>query len=189
MKYGFHAIPIVVLLIGTISLSQAQDVAQDVAYPMQPGKEHDLLQRDVGTWDAEITMWTQGQDAEATKSNGVETVRMLGELWTVRDFEYGFQGQPTHGHGMFTYDPLKKKYQGVWCEAGSPYPAHLKGDYDEASREMTLTMKSRDLAGSLENHKIIIRYVDDGHKTFELQARSKETREYTKIMEIRYTKR
>ena len=75
------------------------------------------------------------------------------------------------------------------CESGNPYPAHMKGDFDEATGVMTLTMKSRNAAGSLENQKVIITYVDESHKTFELLTRSKETREYTKTVEIAYTKR
>jgi len=89
--------------------------AQQQATPpaVKPGSEQKVFERTVGTWDATTTMHG------TPPSKGVETNRVLGGLWLVSEFKSEMGGQPFEGHGLYGYDPDKKKYVGVWVDTQS----------------------------------------------------------------------
>ncbi len=162
-------------------------IAQE--YPVAPRDEHKRLQANVGVWEADISIWAQGPDAEPMKSKGVEEVKMFGQLWNITDFEFEFMGAPTHGHGTMGYDPSKKKYVGTWCESGSPYPATMEGDYDEKTKKFTFLMRGKDMAGSEQDMKIVTWHTDEKHRTFEMYVKMPGSEDFVRTLEISYTKK
>jgi hypothetical protein len=154
-------------------------------YPVPPSPEHARLKAMVGVWDAKIEMETP--DGK-TATTGVETVKMLGEVWVVSDFTYEFMGKPTHGHGSTGYDPSKGKYVGNWIESGSPHISTMEGEYDEEKGAIVYIMKSKDQEGNDTVLKAIDKQIDATHKVFEMHAPVSED-EFVKIMTITYTKR
>lgn len=167
-----------------VSFFGSQLSGQD--YPVKPSPGHKLLKSFVGTWDVEISM--NMPDGQQMTSKGVETVEMLGELWNVFDFKYDFMGQPVSGHGIFGYDPQKKKYVGTWHESGSPYASSLEGTYEEESKKLTYMMSSKDMAGKDAKYKIVMACQDDRHRTFEMHTPTSDGT-LAKSMEMKYTKR
>ena len=84
-----------------------------------------------GTWDATV-------EGEGPASKGVETVRLIGDgMWAISDFEATMSQGPFTGHGVSGYDPVKKKYVGVWVDTMSPIPFHMEGEMDTAGKVMT----------------------------------------------------
>ncbi len=161
-------------------------LAQESApYPAPATPQHEALKAEVGVWDADISI--TGPAGETIKSTGVETVTMLGELWSTTTFEYDYLGQPTTGHGVFGYDPDQKRYVGTWFEAGNPYASHMVGEYDKASRTMTWLMKTKDPAGQESDMRIIARLVDDSTRDFQMQAKMED--EFVTVMTIKYTRK
>lgn len=77
--------------------------------------EHELLKRDVGTWEATTTIW-MGEDgkadpsAEPAVSKGKEVNRMLGDFWLVSNFGGDFGGMSFEGHSTTGFDPQKKQF-------------------------------------------------------------------------------
>jgi hypothetical protein len=45
--------------------------------------EHKLLKKDVGVWEAEMTIWMEGPDKEPLVTKGVERARAVGDYWVV----------------------------------------------------------------------------------------------------------
>lgn len=162
---------------------QAQD---DTFAAAQPSPEHEVLNHEVGTWDAEVTMHLPGQD-QPIESQGTETNKMVGKFWVVSDFKYEFMGQPMGGHGTFGFDPSSGKYVGSWMGSDNPYVIHMVGEYDEKTRKMTYQMEGKDQTGGPMKGKIVNTYVDDDHKTFEMFFDIGG--EMTKLMEVKYTKK
>ena len=59
----------------------------------EPQKEHQWLQQLVGKWTSE-TECSMGPDQPAMKTNGKETVRSLGGLWTIGEGEMASGVEP-----------------------------------------------------------------------------------------------
>src|SRR5262249_32965694 len=78
--------------------------AQEAGFPVpKPTKEHDRLQKELGTWDATVKSW-QDPKAAPTVSKGTETNTMLpGGLWLLSEFKGEFGGMEFHGRGQTSY--------------------------------------------------------------------------------------
>jgi hypothetical protein len=157
---------------------------------MPPTKEHEAMHRDAGVWDADCTFWmTPG--GEPVHSKGVETIRSLGKLWLVGDFEGEMGGAKFTGHSQTGYDPAKKKYVGTWIDTMSPFMNTMEGDYDVAKHTLTMNMTGVDPGtGKTVTSTAVTHYVDEDTKTFEIQGPdpSDETKTF-KMMEIKYKRR
>jgi hypothetical protein len=154
----------------------------------QPTDEHKLLHKDVGTWDAEITLFP-GEGVEPVKSKGSEKCELLmGGMWLVSRFEGEMAGMKFAGAGTFGYDPIEKKYVGTWADSMSPHLMTIRGDYDAATRTMTSTGEGKEPSGQTYQSKLISRYLDDGTRTFEMHMRGPDGK-FTKMMEIKYKRR
>jgi Protein of unknown function (DUF1579) len=165
--------------------------AQEGGPPLpKPTKEHDLLKKDVGTWDAMVKTWTSPQ-AEPMESKATETNRMLpGGLWLLSEFKGEFGGLPFQGRGQTSYDAAKKKYVGTWVDSMVTTPMLMEGTYDEAAKTMTMTGDSVDMTGKTAKAKMVTVYKNDGARVFTMSMKSDTTGpEFVKMMEITYTKR
>jgi hypothetical protein len=101
--------------------------------PPIPGPEHEVLRKDVGTWDAVVEVKTGGPTQVST---GVMVGRLAcGGLWLVTDFknETGFEG-----HGVYGFDPVKGKYTGFWVDPMRTGLAPMEGLWDPSTKTMTM---------------------------------------------------
>jgi hypothetical protein len=114
--------------------------------PPAPGPEHAVLARDVGTWDAELTIRMGGA---AQESRGVQVCRLVcGGLWLVVDFVNETTG--FDGHGVFGYDPQKKKYVGTWVDPMRTFLAPMDGTWDAATKTMSYVVHHVGPQGPME---------------------------------------
>jgi hypothetical protein len=175
------------LLVGlVVNLANAQP---DQSWMPKATEQHKLLQKDTGTWDADVKFWP-AEGAEPMQSKGTEKNELLPSgMWIVSRFEGDAGDTPFTGVGTFGYDPTEKKYVATWIDTMTPYMMVSKGDYDPKSKTITMTGKSRDpQTGELYESKNIHRYVDDNNRVFEMHIPGKEGK-YWKVMEITYKRR
>ncbi len=162
------------------------------AIPSPVTEHHDVLKRDVGVWDAEVKIWSQGPQADPLTSPGVETNRIMeGGLWLISDFKGTVAGQSFEGHGQFGFDPIKQKYVGTWVDSMSPFLSTMQGTYDPSSQTMTMMSEGRDpQTRKTVKSKSEARYVDDDHRTFTMSmANPAIPGQFVKVMQIDYTRR
>jgi uncharacterized protein DUF1579 len=147
--------------------AKKQETSQAASMPMvKPGPEHDLLKKDVGTWDATVEMMAT-PEAPASTSKGVETSKMLGGLWLVTDFKSQMMGQPFQGHGTTGYYTNKKKYVGTWVDTMSTGLMTGESTYDPATKTVTGYMEGTDPAtGKPTKMKMVTEYKDDNSRVF-----------------------
>jgi hypothetical protein len=164
--------------------------AQEQPQLPQPSDEHRLLQHDVGTWDAEITVFSPEEGGPAMKSKGSETCEMLpGGMWLISRFKGEMIGMPFSGVGTTGYDPVEKKYVGTWVDSMSPHLMIIKGEYDPATKTATSTGEGRDAtSGAVFTSKLISRHIDDNNRTFEMHMPGPDGKQF-KVMEITYKRR
>ncbi|HEV8254327.1 MAG TPA: DUF1579 domain-containing protein [Vicinamibacteria bacterium] len=125
----------------------------------KPGPEHELLRKQIGTWDATVEMMPIG--APPSSSKGIERNRMVGGLWLVTDFESWMAGQPFHGHGTTGYDPGKRKYVSTWVDTFGTSLYRGESSYDPATRTLTGVMEGPDDSGQPMRMSVMTEYKDD----------------------------
>lgn len=182
LRFTFTALATYSALAAACAVAQDQ---QDQSWMIKPTKQHQLLKKDVGTWDATVKVWPM-EGAEPMESKGTEKNRLLkGGLWLITRFEGDVIGMPFIGMGQFGYDPAEKKYVGSWIDTMTPHMMTTKAEYDEETKTMTGVAETRDpVTGEKYEAKMITRYKDDDSHVMEMH-RSQNGKEW-KVMEISY---
>lgn len=168
--------------------ARAQDDADAVF--AKPTPEHALLKREVGTWDAAMSLFMGGPDAPPAKYKAVETVKLIeGGLWSIGEYRGEFLGREFVGRSMMGYDPDKKKYVASWVDNATPRLMLLEGTYDEAKRTLTMFTESKDPAtGQPVKEKHTHHFQDDDHRVFRMYQPGPDGKD-AMIMEVVYTRR
>jgi Protein of unknown function (DUF1579) len=140
----------------------AVPAARAQEFPPKPGPEHELLKKMEGTWEATTK-------AGGMESKGTMTYKMaLGGLWLMSKFEGEFAGQKFEGHGMDTYDTMKKKFVGIWADSMSTSPLVMEGTYDKAKKTQTMTGEGPGMDGKPARYKTVTEMKDDDNMVFHL---------------------
>ena len=115
-----------------------QEQAMECGPMAEPQKEHQWLQKLVGEWTSEAEM-VMGPDKPTMKSQGTESVRSLGGLWTVAEGQ-GEMPDGTTGTMILTlgYDPQKKRYVGTWVGSMMTHLWVYDGWLDASGKVLTL---------------------------------------------------
>ena len=151
--------------VSVVSLAPSLALAQ----MPQPGPEHEMLKKDVGTWDATVEMF-MAPGAPATVSKGTETVSMMGGFWQLSEFRSEMMGQPFEGRGTAGYDPAKKKYVGTWVDTMTPGYYTSEGTYDAATKTLTGFMEGPDPSGQVTKTKETTEWKDADNRVFTMFA-------------------
>lgn len=160
------------------------------APPMpKPGPEHQLFKMDAGTWDATVEM-VPAPGAPPMTSKGVEVNTIgCGGLCMVTDFKGELMpGVSFHGHGLATWDALKKKYTGSWTDSMSQGLALTEATWDPAKKQIAGWMEGPDLTGKVVKTRSVGEYRDGGTRVFTAYAPGPDGKEM-QVMRITYTRR
>jgi Protein of unknown function (DUF1579) len=120
----------------------------------KPGPEHELLKKQVGTWTS--TMKFGDMESKGTVIYKME----LGGLWLVGSLEAELLGQKFTGKSLDTYDPVKKKYVGIWVDSMSASPVIMEGTYDKEKQEQTMVGEGPGMDGKPTKYKSITKFQD-----------------------------
>lgn len=169
------------LLVCGVSVTVAQQA-------QEPDELHKVLKKDVGVWDAKMTMWMPGFD-EPIEAQAVETNRMMGDFWLVSEFKAEIFGQPFEGHGQFGYDPNKEKFVGTWTDSMTPTISLMSGEWDYEKQTMTHISKGTnpETGGEMISKNVVVYESDDAH-TMTMFMKG-EDGSWEKSMEIAYTRK
>jgi len=161
----------VMLIVAGLMLAPAASAQQ----PPKPGKEHELLKRLEGTWEATVNPRI-GVGVESKL--GIMTYRMdLGGLWLVSDFQGDFGGQKIQGHGLDTYDPAKKKYIGIWVNSLATTPWVAEGNFDKDGKVLTMTGEGPGMDGKPGKFKMVSEMKDKDTMIVTMSSPDKEDKD------------
>jgi hypothetical protein len=173
-------------LVLAVVLSAAGARAQEGMPMPKPGPEHEVLKKDVGTWDATVEML---MPPGAPPSTGTEVTTLgPGGLWVITDFQSQMMGAPFQGHGVGGWDPAKKKYVGAWVDSMSTAVFVTESTYDAASRSMTGTLEGPGPDGQPMKMKAVTQYKDDDTRVFTMYMPGPDGKE-APSMRITYKRR
>lgn len=156
---------------------------------MTPGQMHTELAKDVGTWDADVTMW-MSPDAPPSKSKGTSKVSMImGGRYQQSEFKGDFGGMAFEGVGTMGYDNAKKVLVSTWVDNMGTGIMTIEGTYDSTSRTYTFNGKSTDpLTGKDCAMRETYKKIDDNSHVMEMYVTYPGGKEY-KSMEITYRRK
>lgn len=132
----------------------------------EPQDQHRWLQRLVGEWRWEMES-PAGPDQPAAKHEGTETVRPLGELWTLGEGSSTMpDGSPATTLMTLGYDPARKHFVGTFVGSMMTHLWIYEGTLDEAGEVLTLDAEGPDFSGGekLVKYQDVIEWVSDDHR-------------------------
>lgn len=150
---------------------------QETTIHSEPQKEHQWLQKLIGEWiwETEVIM---GAEQPPEKSTGIETVRLLGDLWVLAEG----QGEMP-GCGAVTtlmtlgYDPQKQRYVGTWVGSMMSYLWVYDGELDASETVLTLNSEGPSMSGEdksgedkMAKYKDVIEFKSDDHRVMTSHA-------------------
>jgi hypothetical protein len=176
-------------LFGLLNLAALAHAAQQPPPMPKPGPEHQVLAMDEGTWDAVIE-FTPAPGAPPMTSKGVETDRMgCNGLCLVTEFKGEMMGMSFEGHGVATWDVVKKKYVGSWTDSASSGMGLSESTWDPAAKRMSGWSQGPDMTGKVVKMTTTVDYKDAGStRVFTISAPGPDGKDMQMIRMI-YTRR
>lgn len=149
-----------------------------------PSVAHEMLAKDTGTWDAEMSFWTP-DNPEAQKATSVAEYKMiLGGKYQEGKFTGEMWGMPFEGRGLTAYDNASGEFIATWIDNMGTGVLVSKGKYDEATKTLTFNGKMVDPVTKKEKQiKEVITYIDDNNQKMEMFDIDENGKEF-KNMEI-----
>jgi hypothetical protein len=175
------------LVVLTVPMTAARSGGQQAPPMPKPGPEHELLKMDVGTWDAEVELVME-PGKPAMKSKGVEVNTMgCGGRCLISDFKGEMAGGPFLGHGVSTWDVVKKKYVGSWTDSMSGGLGLGESTYDPATKTWSGTMEGPDMEGKVSKMRSTVE-AKGNTRVFTMYGPGADGKE-AQVLKITYTKR
>ena len=98
------------------------------------------LRKDIGEWDAEITVVPQPGAAPQASRGRLSGRLICGGRWLVTDFKNHTTG--FEGHGIYGYNAASRLYVGTWVDDMRTNLYVGEGQWDEAAATMTYSWKA-----------------------------------------------
>jgi Protein of unknown function (DUF1579) len=157
---------------------------------MALGEPHKMLAKANGTWNGDVTMW-MADGAPPMKSTSTTVNSMIfGGLYQQSKHTGNMMGAPFDGMSIMGYDNTKKEYFSTWIDNMGTGILVSTGNYDDASKTLTLSGKMKNPANGLEcTLKEVFKMVDDNNQTLEMYGPDPATGKEYKTMEIKYTRK
>lgn len=156
-----------------------------------PGKMHELLASWNGTWAGETTMWDY-EGASPQKSTSTEVNSMiLGGKYQTSKHTGDMMGMPFEGISTTAYDNATKQFVATWIDTWSTGIMTMTGNWDEASKTLTLTGKTPDICrpGKECTMRQVITVVDDNTHNMVMYGPDSKTGKEYKVMELKMTRK
>jgi hypothetical protein len=149
-----------------------------------PSAAHQMLAKDNGVWDADMTFWMEG-NPEPQKATSVATYKMiLDGKYQEGIFKGDMFGMAFEGRGMTAYDNASKEYIATWADNMGTGLLVSRGQYDETTKAITFIGAMVDpVTGKEKKIKEVITYIDDNNQKMEMFDMNTDGKEL-KTMEI-----
>jgi hypothetical protein len=137
MKKCFVVLFVVVISLPSISLfAQEMDMQEMMKVWMDymtPGPMHEMLAKNVGTWNTSTTFWNYPGAEPATSEGTAVMESILGGRYFKTVHHSTVMGMPMEGWSIDGYDNGKKVFMSIWIDNMGTGLAQSFGSYDEAT--------------------------------------------------------
>jgi hypothetical protein len=132
------------VLLFVLTMASALASAQESPHFPGPVKEHQWLQKFVGSWTTE-SKGSMGPGQPPMECSGTLTSRALGGFWVVNELKGDVAGGAMTGIQTIGYDVSRKKYVGSWVDSMTSYLWQYEGYVDGTGKILTLEAEGPDL--------------------------------------------
>ena len=143
-----------------------------------PSKAHEMLAKDSGTWDAELTFWSPDNPQEMKSTATVTYKMIMGGKYQEGNYSGDMFGMPFEGKGTVAFDNATEEFVSTWIDNMGTGMLVSRGQYDETSKTITFSGAMVDpVTGKEKKVKEIITYIDDNTQKmemFDIDANGKE---------------
>ena len=107
-----------------------------------------------GEWINSVSVYEQGPDKDPTPIEGREVNLLLrsftGDLWVSSNYTAKFHGMDFKQFGTFGFDHNTGRYHAAWVKSAQSNLSIFEGDYDVATRTLTLQGETRNCFGKTD---------------------------------------
>jgi hypothetical protein len=157
---------------------------------MMPGKQHAMLAKFDGEWEAEMKMWMEpGEEPMTAKGKSVNKM-VLGGRYQQTIFTGEVMGMPFEGTGFTGYDNTKKVFTTSWMDNMSTTPMSMEGAWIAATKSIIFKGKMLCGGNNMEMEmREVFKIVDDNTQIMEMWGPDMKTGKEFKHMEITYNRK
>ncbi|MBB4800896.1 hypothetical protein HNP37_000935 [Flavobacterium nitrogenifigens] len=103
-----------------------------------PGNPHKMMADEVGTWNCDMTFWSEA-NGKPEKATSVAVIRMiLGGRYQESDYKGTMMGQPFEGKSTLAYNNASQEYTTTFIDNMGTGMMVAMGKYDESKKSMEL---------------------------------------------------
>ena len=144
-------------------------VAKAWADYASPSKAHEMLAKDSGTWDAELTFWSPDNPQEMKSTATVTYKMIMGGKYQEGTYSGDMFGMPFEGKGTVAFDNATEEFVSTWIDNMGTGMMVTRGKYDEATKTSTFHGEMVDpVTKKAKKVKEIITYIDDNNQKMEM---------------------
>ena len=187
-----------IILIVTIACYSMYTNAQEMSEKDQkammeyatPGKMHELLAKNVGSWDGEMTMW-MSSGSKPMKNTGTWTSTMImGGRYEQSTHTSNFMGMDFNGVSTTGYDNARKVFINTWIDNMGTGIMYSEGVWNEKTKSIEFKGKMTDCTkNKVVDFRQVITWIDDTHQKMEMYMPDPKTGKEFKGLEIVSTKK
>jgi len=134
-----------------------------------PSKAHEMLAKDSGTWDAELTFWSPDNPQEMKSTATVTYKMIMGGKYQEGNYSGDMFGMPFEGKGTVAFDNATEEFVSTWIDNMGTGMMVTRGKYDEATKTSTFHGEMVDpVTKKAKKVKEIITYIDDNNQKMEM---------------------
>lgn len=101
-----------------------------------PGNPHKMMADEVGTWNCDMTFWSEA-NGKPEKATSVAVIRMiLGGRYQESDYKGTMMGQPFEGKSTLAYNNTSEEYTTTFIDNMGTGMMVAMGKYDESKKSM-----------------------------------------------------
>lgn len=159
-------------------------VAKAWADYASPSKAHEMLAKDSGTWDAELTFWSPDNPQEMKSTATVTYKMIMGGKYQEGTYSGDMFGMPFEGKGTVAFDNATEEFVSTWIDNMGTGMMVTRGKYDEATKTSTFHGEMVDpVTKKAKKVKEVITYIDDNNQKMEMFDVSEDGKEF-KSMQV-----
>ena len=154
--------------VATETKPDSATVAKAWADYATPSKAHEMLAKDSGTWDAELTFWSPDNPQEMKSTATVTYKMIMGGKYQEGTYSGDMFGMPFEGKGTVAFDNATEEFVSTWIDNMGTGMMVTRGKYDEATKTSTFYGEMVDpVTKKAKKVKEIITYIDDNNLDME----------------------
>ena len=153
-----------------------------------PGAMHSWMAKTNGTWEGDITEFSNPAAPSKSKATNVQTM-VLGGRYAHGKYSGNMMGQPFEGMTIMGYDNGKKMFVSTWIDNMGTGIVQMSGTYDEATKTLHMKGKQTDATTGKDcDIREDMTMIDDNTYTMTMYGSGLDGKE-AKFMEGKFTKK